>query len=223
MTLYGALFQQFAENTSQDQFSLQGSKMLKINMGFGPVWSRSGAMVAYQGDVRFEKKGQGAARFLKAAVTGEGLDLMKCSGSGQLFLADLAQNVQIIYLENDMISINGASVLAISDSIQWDIKMIKPGAGMAAGGLSNVVCQGTGYIAVTTAGEPVALDVTEAPTFGDPQAVVLWTGGVQMNVKVDTGGLGSLLRGGSGETFQLAFGGQGVVVVQPSEGFHFSS
>jgi len=59
--------------------------------------------------------------------------------------------------------------------------------------------------------------VTSAPTFADPQAVVLWTAGVTMDVRVDTGGVKSLLRGGSGETFQLAFGGQGLVVVQPSE------
>ncbi len=63
------------------------------------------------------------------------------------------------------------------------------------------------------------LDVAQAPTFGDPNAVVMWTSGVQMNVKTDTtGGLRSLARGGSGETFQLAFSGQGHVLVQPSEG-----
>ena len=64
----------------------------------------------------------------------------------------------------------------------------------------------------------IRLDVAGAPTFGDPQAVVLWTSGVQMQVKVDTGGVSSLLRGGSGETFQMAFAGQGYVLVQPSEG-----
>ena len=63
----------------------------------------------------------------------------------------------------------------------------------------------------------MALDVASAPTFADAQAVVLWTAGVTMDVKIDTGGIKSMLRGGSGETFQMAFGGQGVVIVQPSE------
>lgn len=85
------------------------------------------------------------------------------------------------------------------------------------GGLFNVSLRGTGWVAVTTKGQPVALDVATAPTFADPQAVVLWTAGVSMDVKVDTGGFRSMMRGGSGETFQLAFGGQGLVVVQPSE------
>lgn len=78
---------------------------------------------------------------------------------------------------------------------------------------------GTGFVAITTDGPPVMLDVASAPTFGDAQAVVMWSGGVQMQLKTDTsGGLKSMVRGGSGETFQMAFGGQGFVLVQPSEG-----
>ena len=41
--------------------------------------------------------------------------------------------------------------------------------------------------------------------------------GVSMDVRVDTGGLGSMIRGGTGELLQMAFGGQGYVLVQPSE------
>ena len=63
----------------------------------------------------------------------------------------------------------------------------------------------------------VVLDVAGAPTFADADAVVLWTAGVSMDVRVDTGGIKSLIRGGSGELLQMAFGGQGFVMVQPSE------
>lgn len=49
---------------------------------------------------------------------------MRCSGRGELFLADQAADVQVLYLENDMISVNGASVLAFSESIQWDIHRV---------------------------------------------------------------------------------------------------
>ena len=85
------------------------------------------------------------------------------------------------------------------------------------GGLYNVALRGTGYVAVTTKGDPVALDVAGSPTFCDAQAVVLWTAGASMDIRVDTGGLKSLVRGGTGETFQMAFGGNGYVLVQPSE------
>ncbi|HEY8719068.1 AIM24 family protein [Pengzhenrongella sp.] len=218
MAIHGSLFQDFKENTSEDPFSLQNKKLLKIQMGYGPVWAKTGSMVAYQGDVRFENKGAGGlGKMFKSAVTGEGVDMMQCSGQGELFVADLASEVQIMYLENDAISVNGHNVLAFSSSIDWDIHRIQARGAAMTGGLYNVSLRGTGYVAITTEGEPVALDVATAPTFGDAQAVVLWTAGVTMDLRVDTGGIKSMLRGGSGETFQMAFGGQGYVLVQPSE------
>lgn len=218
MTIHGSLFHDFQENASQDPFSLQGKKLLKIQMGYGPVWAKTGSMVAYQGDVHFENKGAGGlGKMLKSAVTGEGVDMMQCTGQGELFVADNAADVQILYLENDALSINGNNVLAFSSSIEWDIHRVQARGAAMAGGLYNVALRGTGYVAITTEGEPVALDVASAPTFGDAQAVVLWTAGVTMDIRVDTGGLRSMVRGGSGETFQMAFGGQGYVLVQPSE------
>ncbi|MCL2454442.1 MAG: AIM24 family protein [Micrococcales bacterium] len=219
MTLHGPLFEDFKENTSTDQFSLQGPRMLKIQMGYGPVQCRAGSMVAYQGDVRFARKSQGMERLVKRAVTGEGVPIMEASGQGELFLGDSAANVQIMYMDNDMVTVNGSAVLAFSSSIQWDIQRVKGLGGMMAAGLFNVVLRGTGFVAVTTRGEPVALDVASAPTFGDPQAAVLWTAGVTANIRTDTsGGIGSFVRGGTGEVFQVAFGGHGHVLVQPSEG-----
>ncbi|WP_324649688.1 AIM24 family protein [Georgenia sp. H159] len=218
MPIHGTLFSEFQETTSQDPFTLQNKKLLKINMGYGPVWAKSGSMVAYQGDVRFQNKGSGGlGRIVKSAVTGEGVSMMEATGQGELFVADQAADIQLVYLENDMISVNGASVLAFSASIEWDIQRLQARGAAMTGGLYNVSLRGTGYVAVTTQGEPVALDVASAPTFADAQAVVLWTSGVSMDIRVDTGGLKSLVRGGTGETFQMAFGGQGYVVVQPSE------
>ncbi len=218
MAIYGSLFTDHRENTSQDPFSLQNKKLLKIQMGYGPVWAKEGSMVAYQGDVHFENKGSGGLdKMFKAAVTGEGVHMMQCTGQGELFVADRAADIQVMYLDNDAISVNGANVLAYSASIQSDIRRISSHGAAMAGGLYNVLLQGTGYVAVTTRGEPVALDVASAPTFADADAVVLWTSGVTMNIRVDTGGVMSLVRGGSGETVQMAFGGQGYVLVQPSE------
>ena len=218
MTIHGSLFQEFTENTSQDPFSLQNKKLLKILMGYGPVWAKTGSMVAYQGDVHFGNKGAGGlGKMVRSKVTGEGVDMMQCTGQGDLFVADRAADIQIMYLENDALSVNGNNVLAFSSSIDWDIHRIQARGAAMTGGLYNVALRGTGYVAVTTEGEPVALDVASAPTFADSQAVVLWTAGVTMDLRVDTGGLKSMLRGGTGETFQMAFGGQGYVLVQPSE------
>jgi uncharacterized protein (AIM24 family) len=213
------MFQEYQETTGQDPFTLQNKKLLKIHMQYGPVNARTGSMVAYQGDVRFENTGSGGLnKLIKSKVTGEGVSMMQCTGTGELFVADMASEIQVFYLENDTISCNGASVLAFSGSIEWDIQRIGGGgAGMMAGGMYNVTLRGTGYVALTTKGEPVVLDVSGPPTFADPNAVVFWTSGVQINVRTDTGGLKSLMRGGTGELFQLGFSGQGYVMVQPAE------
>ncbi len=219
MPIHGNLFQQYQENPTQDPFALQNKKLLKINMSYGQVWAKTGSMVAYQGDVRFENKGSGGLnKLMKSAVTGEGVDMMSCTGDGELFVAHEAADIQVFYLENDTVSVNGANVLAFSGSIDWDIHRIQARGAMMTGGLYNVSLRGTGYVAVTTEGEPVCLDVASAPTFADAQAVVLWTSGVAMDIKVDSGGMKSMLRGGTGELFQMAFNGQGFVMVQPSEG-----
>jgi uncharacterized protein (AIM24 family) len=220
MPIHGSLFQEYAETTGQDPFTLQNKKMLKVAMQYGPVMAKLGSMVAYQGDVRFQNQGSGGLnKMLKSKLTGEGVNMMTAEGSGELFLADMASEIQVMYLENDMISVNGANVLAFSASIDWDVHRVNAGrASMMAGGLFNVSLRGTGYVAVTTKGDPVALDVGGAPTYADADAVVLWTSGVSMDVRVDTGGMKSMLRGGTGELVQMAFGGQGYVLVQPAEG-----
>lgn len=212
---------QYAENETGEQFTKQNSKLLKVELAAGGVQALRGSMVAYQGDVRFENKGSGGlGKMLKKAATGEGVEMMQAAGTGELFLADNAKDIHILYLENDSMSVNGANVLAFNDSISWDIQRLSGGmAGALAGGLYNVTLSGTGFVAVTTDGTPVVLDVASAPTFADAQAVVMWSSGVQMNIKTDTtGGLKSMVRGGTGELLQMAFGGQGFVLVQPSEG-----
>ena len=126
MTIHGSLFTEFREKESQDPFSLQNKKLLRVDMRFGPVQAKAGSMVAYQGDVRFVNKGSGGlGKMLKADTTGEGVKMMQCSGSGELFVADFASEIQVMYLDNDAVSVNGANVLAFSNSIEWDIHRIQ--------------------------------------------------------------------------------------------------
>jgi len=210
-------FTEFKETTGADPFTLQNKKLLKVFLQYGPVKARIGAMVAYQGDAKFSHGGSGgAAGWMKSKMTGEGVPVMDVTGTGEVFLANQATEIQIMYLDNDSVWVNGANVLAFSASITYDIKSIG-NAGVMAGGMYNVVLTGTGYVAVTCDGPPVVLDVATAPTFADPQAVVMWTNGVQMGIKSDVN-MKSLLGKGSGETLQMSFSGQGWVMVQPSEG-----
>ena len=65
---------------------------------------------------------------IKKAMTSEGADLMKISGSGEVFLADMAQEIQLLRLEDDRITANGANVLAFEAGIDWDIKRVEGAA-----------------------------------------------------------------------------------------------
>jgi len=210
---------QFNETQSTDAFALQNSKLLKISLNQVTVQTKLGSMVAYQGDVTFEHAGSGGlGRMLKKAVTGEGTQLMKITGSGEVFVADQAQDIHLIYLENDEITVNGPNVLAFDAGIDWDIQRLQGGAaGAMAGGLYNTSLKGTGWVAILSDGPPVLLNVAQAPTFADAQAAITWSSGVSVGIKTDVK-LKNLIGRGSGESIQMAFTGQGWVLVQPSEG-----
>jgi uncharacterized protein (AIM24 family) len=210
--------EQFSETQSTDAFALQNSKLLKVRLDEGTIQAKLGSMVAYQGDVSFEHAGAGGmGRLLKKAVTGEGTRLMKMSGSGEVFLADDAQDIHLLMLENEKLTVNGRNLLAFDADIDWDIERVHGASGMMGAGLFNTTLKGSGYVAVLSDGPPVMLDVGSAPTFADAQAAITWSEGVTTSLKTDFK-MKNLVGRGSGETIQMAFGGSGWVLVQPSEG-----
>jgi len=210
---------EYQETQSTESFALQNSKLLKVRLDQVTIQAKQGAMVAYQGEVSFEHAGAGGmGRMLKKAVSGEGTTLMKMSGSGEVFLADTAQDIHLIKLENDAVTCNGKNVLAFDSGIDWDIQKVQGGASaMMAGGLFNMALQGSGWVAIISDGPPVLLNTGDAPTFADPQAAITWSSGVATSIKTDVK-LKNFIGRGSGESLQMAFQGAGWVLVQPSEG-----
>ncbi len=208
----------YDETTSTEAFALQNAKLLRVSLRDVTIQAKLGSMVAYQGDVRFEHAGQGGiGRMIKKKMTGEGQALMKISGSGEVFLAETAQEIHVITLQDDKVTVNGANLLAFDAGIDWSIERMQGLSAMMGGGLYNTALQGTGSVAILSDGQPVRLDVGSAPTFADPQAAITWSSGVTTQIKTDVS-LKSFVGRGSGESVQMAFGGQGWVLVQPSEG-----
>jgi uncharacterized protein (AIM24 family) len=211
-SLFGAHLETAA---SKEHFTLQNERLLRVTLG-GEIMARQGSMVAYQGGVEFDFQGSGGVgRFLKKALTGEGLPLMRCRGSGELFLARDARETFLIALEGESITVNGDNLLAFDSTIEWDIRRVE-GVSMLSGGMFNTVLRGTGWVAITSYGTPVVLQ-TDVPTFADVQSAIAWSSDLQTTVN-RTMKLGALVGRGSGEAVQLAFSGQGFVVVQASEG-----
>ncbi len=99
MTLHSNLTQYSEIAAGDQQFQLQNAKLLRVSLNHGPVEAAAGSMVAYQGDVTFENKGSGGlGKMLKKAATGEGTRLMHIEGQGEVFLADEAHQIQVMYL-----------------------------------------------------------------------------------------------------------------------------
>jgi uncharacterized protein (AIM24 family) len=210
--------QQFKETEGGEAFRLQNSKLLKVELAGEEIQTKLGAMVAYQGDVHFEHAGSGGlSRMIKKAVTNEGTELMKVTGTGEVFLADVAQDIQLLKLENEKITANGPHVLAFETGIDWDIKKVEGASGALAGGLYNMELSGTGTVALVSDGPPVLIEIDGEDTFADPQAAITWSQGVTSSVKTDVN-LKTFIGKGSGETIQLSFSGKGWLLIQPSEG-----
>ena len=221
---------EFIDSTGQRDleegtFELERDRLLEINLD-GKIWTKMGSMVAYLGDIKFTREGvmeHGIGKMLKKAVTGEGVSLTKAEGTGKLYLADSGKKISVINLDNQSIFVNGNDLLAFEESITWDIKMLKKVAGLMAGGLFNVKLEGTGMIAITTHYDPLTLKVTpENPVFTDPNATVAWSGNLQPDLKTDLS-LKTFVGRSSGESLQMAFKGEGFVVIQPYEEVYFQT
>lgn len=220
------LFANIEQQATEPGFKLQNSKLLKATVNGGSFFARRGAMVAYQGNARFEYQGalsgEGSMKdklmkAAKGAISGEGVPLMKVSGQAEIFLAEEATDIFLIDLDgSDALSINGANVLAFESSLHYDIKLVTNAGAFAGAGLFNTIVYGQGRVAITSHGTPVVLETSTQPTYVDPNAAICWSANLQVNMQRSEG-MGGLLGRNSGESMQMQFAGPGFVVVQPAE------
>ncbi|HMM04389.1 MULTISPECIES: AIM24 family protein [unclassified Dysgonomonas] len=215
----------FIEETAQDEskndfFQLESPYMLELNINNQTVMLKKGAMVAYTGNVKFEREGmlsKGIGNLLKKTMSGEGTTMMKTTGTGRVYAADVEKRVRILYLENESINVNGNDILAHEEGVKSEVKMMKSVAGIMGGGLFQARLSGTGHIAITTHGNPMTLIVKPGqPVFTDPNATVAWSGNLAPQMKTDIS-LKTFIGRGSGESFQMMFEGDGWVIIQPCE------
>ncbi|WP_101257724.1 AIM24 family protein [Streptomyces barkulensis] len=196
--------------------SLQNPQSIRYVVD-GECYARQGAMIAFRGDLRFERKGQGVGNFLKRSVTGEGLALMSVRGRGEAWFAHDSANCFLVDIDpGDSLTVNGRNVLCFDATLQYEVRMVK-GAGMAGGGLFNSVFTGQGRLGVICEGTPVVIPVSPgSPVFVDTDAVVGWSARLDTSLHRSQS-FGSMIRGGSGEAVQLRLDGEGFVIVRPSE------
>jgi len=202
---------------NKETFHLTSEKMLEIRVT-EMCYVQKGSMVAYKGNIKFEKgSGGGLSKKLLKSVTGEGASMMKCIGQGTVWVADQAKNILVLKLNNEGITVNGNDLIAMEQTLHWDI-CYNRGAGKMAGGLFNMKIRGVGFVAIATHGTPLVLPVSpDSPVFSDPNATVAWSDHLEPKYKTDIS-FKSIIGKGSGEEFQMHFvGPAGFVVIQPYE------
>ncbi|MFP1624852.1 AIM24 family protein [Streptomyces sp. 5K101] len=205
-----------AQQATVPGMTLQNAKSVKYAVN-GEMYARQGSMIAFRGNLQFERKGQGIGGMLKRAVTGEGLPLMAVRGQGEAWFAHEAANCFIVDIEQgDALTINGRNVLCFDATLSYEIKTVK-GAGMTGGGIFNSVFTGYGKLGVICEGNPIVIPVShQQPVYVDTDAVVGWS--ARLNTSLHRSqSIGSMIRGGSGEAVQLKLEGEGFVIVRPSE------
>ncbi|MFE8008034.1 TerD family protein [Streptomyces sp. NPDC057418] len=214
-----AALQPYKETATGQRWASQNQQLMRVDLTMGgtPVLARQGSMVMYQGKVDFGYKGAGFAGRVVGNATGQEMQLMRCTGRGQVFLAEEGSHLHPIELQGDGICVSAESVLAFDESLQYEVRRIE-GHGIPGGALFTMLFQGTGTVVVKTHGVPVVLPVTPT-TFADCNAVVAWSSASQVIISSQVRLRRNAYPGHSGETVNLQFRGApgNFIVVQPYE------
>ncbi|MFJ2896438.1 TerD family protein [Streptomyces sp. NPDC087218] len=214
-----AALQPYKETATGQRWTPQNQQLMRVDLSMGgtPVLARQGSMVMYQGKVDFSYKGAGFAGRIVGNSTGQEMQLMRCTGRGQLFLAEDGSHLHTIELQGDGICVSAENVLAFDETLQYEVRRIE-GHGIPGGALFTMQFQGSGTIVVKTHGVPVVLPVTPT-TFADCNAVVAWSSASQVIISSQVRLRRNAYPGHSGETVNLQFRGApgNFIVVQPYE------
>ncbi|MEU8530620.1 AIM24 family protein, partial [Streptomyces sp. NPDC048629] len=209
----------YRETATGTRWTPQNQQLMRVDLAMGgvPVLARQGSMVMYQGKVDFSHKGAGFAGRIVGNATGQEMQLMRCTGRGQVFLAEDAAHLHSIELQGDGICVSAENVLAFDESLQHEVRRIE-GHGIPGGALFTMQFTGTGTVVVKTHGIPVVLPVTPT-TFADCNAVVAWSSAAQVILSSQVRLRRNAYPGHSGETVNLQFRGApgNFIVVQPYE------
>ncbi|WP_329442553.1 TerD family protein [Streptomyces sp. NBC_01426] len=214
-----AALQPYKEAPTGTRWTPQNQQLMRVDLSMGgqAVLARQGSMVLYQGKVDFSYKGAGFAGRIVGNATGQEMQLMRCTGRGQVFLAENGAHLHAIELQGDGICVSAENVLAFDESLQHEVRRIE-GHGIPGGALFTMQFQGSGTVIVKTQGVPVVLPVTPT-TFADSNAIVAWSAASQVIISSQVRLRRTAYPGHSGETVNLQFRGApgNFIVVQPYE------
>ena len=170
----------------------------------------------YQGHGQFSGQGQ----VQRQHPAGAHELLMRCAGTGTVFLANLAQHLHVLTLQQgEQLTLSSAYLLAMESSVSWRTVNIEGGERIAGVGNWCLELTGPGQVVLMTSGRPLALPVgPQQYASADADAVVAWSSALDVQLQSQSSNTQALTRHGNAtEGWELSFQGTGQVVIQPSE------
>ena len=208
-------------------FEVVNELTLKVTFNNGAqIHSKMGAMIGFQGDLKFDKemlgpdnnKGIGSAIMgqISRRLSGENLPLMLVTPRTQSigYFADCAKHVLVLNLRpGERVSVESENILAFETSCNYGIRFMGSGV-ISQKGLFTSTIKGPGQVALLVDGNPIVL---RGPCYVDPDAFVFYTGNEEPKFKAQVSWK-NLIGQASGESYFFEFRDpQTMVVLQPNE------
>lgn len=215
-SLSGFAVQAMALPVDSPAFEVINRRLLCVDID-GFLWIKRGTVVAYHGHLKFrldrvvqaDAIRNGPAR---SAVKREFVPLCRAIGRGRLYLSNNGQGNRIVRLNDETLFVSSENLVAFESTLCHEILTLGS-VGALAGGLLVVKLSGSGRVAISAHGEPLALRVTpDNPVATDPTAVLAWTSHLWPSLKSDLE-LRLLVAHGGGAPIQMAFEGDGWMFV----------
>jgi uncharacterized protein (AIM24 family) len=130
-------------------FELDGSRLLKVRIDGETFKALNGSMVAYDGDVSFKRQGIGGQGGVKGAfkrkLTGESLTLMDVSGTGVVYIANMAMEINLVQLAGERIWVEASNLVALEAKLKTDQKFNGLRGATTGQGLFTTTVHGQGW------------------------------------------------------------------------------
>ena len=205
-------------------FRLLNESMMQAEVD-GLIWLRPVSVAAHCGQIKFardpELLNESLSLFLYKAFTGETSVFGVAQGRGQIYLANGAHRIFFVYLDNEVINLQGTAVLAFEDSLEHKVQMIGNAAGLTVGGMYSLRLEGHGWVAFCSCGWPIALPCTAAnPLTCLPIKALAWSGRAELKVQADVSRM-NLMNRGVADIMQIVFTGGGFVAIHGDEEYMY--
>ncbi|MGM9991691.1 MAG: AIM24 family protein [Candidatus Bruticola sp.] len=206
-------------------FKLLSRSMMEAEVN-GLMWLRLIDIAAHRGSIQFardpELLNESLSLFLYKAFTGETSVFGVARGQGRIYLANGSHQIFFVYLDNEVINLQGLTVLAFEDTLEHKVQMIGNAAGIIAGGMYSLRLEGRGWAAFSSCGYPVTLPCSnEEPLTCMPIKALAWSGCVDLKVGTELNRL-NLMNRGIADAVQVVFTNNGFVAIHSDEDYMYT-